>query len=420
MLFDAFEVRTGSGVSSATSDCQLAVPLLLPAGSIGVYKVDYRGFVQLAAEDTVELLITHAAGEDRLAITGAYQDDVSFTDTIASSRTGTLNAEVRLTLRSADVQAEASAVLDSIDVAEIGFTSLQSVSDSVARIAEQRTALSTHLGTSASMLLGFDQRVDAATEVGVVAASGATTVGANARWRSDTGLTLSGGAAYVRQSVGDVDLRGSALLAAAIRYVQPGTGSLRPFAELAAWGSPELDTAFGRHYLNGAATSDTTASLLAGSLRVGALYTPRGPGGHADADEIAVSLSLAGSWLHVDGYAESQSTGNLFPVAVDGDSTSTRALKASIAWSGALGEALDFTLAAAGGRTLGGGARVRADVDWIGRVSEASDSVSFVEYAGRVGYRINSRTTLDAFVFGSRGSRIGSETRVGAAIRIAL
>ncbi len=420
VLFDTFEVTAGNGVNNATSVCQLTLPVALPTGSIGVYKVDYRGFAMLLAQQEAELLITHAAGVDRFAVSGPYDDDLTFTDTLASSPGGGLDAEVRLNLRSADELAEAIALLDSIDVAEIGFTSLQSVSASVARIAQQRVALSTHLSTSADMLLGFNQRVDAPTEVGALAATGSATVGANARWRNDSGLTLSGGAAYVRQSVVDVDLRGSALLAAAIRYVHPSASALRPFAEVAAWGSPELDTSYGRHYLNGAATSDASASLLAGSLRVGALYTPHEPRGPADSNEIAVSLSITRSWLRVDGYAETASADNLFPVTASGDRTSTRAVKAAVAWSVSVGEQFEFTLALAGGRTFGGGARVTTDVDWIGRVAEAPSSVTFLEYAARIGYRISASTTLDAFVFGTQGSKIESETQVGAAIRIAL
>ena len=420
VLFDAFDVTTGGGVSTSTSVCRLVLPVALPAGSIGVYKVDYRGFAMLLAQQDAELLITHAGGLDRLAVTGPYDDDLNFTNTLASDVSGSLAAEVRLNLRSADELAEALALLDSIDVAEIGFTSLQSVNASVARIAQQRVAVTTHLSTSADMLLGFNQRLDGPTEVGALAAVGSATVGANGRWRSDSGFTVSGGAAYVRQSAAEVDLRGAALLAAGLRYLQPDAARLRPFAELAVWGAPDFDTTAGRHYLNGAGATDTAGSLLAGSLRVGALYAPHAPGANAGSTELLVSLSVARSWLHVDGYAEVGGAGNLFPVSASAERTSTRVLKAAVAWSEALGDQLDFTLALAGGRTYGGGARVSTQVDWIGRVAEAPSQVSFLEYAARIGYRINPHTTLDAFVFGTKGSKIGSEAQVGAAIRIAL
>src|ERR1700730_13440427 len=49
VLFDHFSVAGGNGIPGETGICSLQVSMTVPAGSVGVYKVDYRGFAHLAA-----------------------------------------------------------------------------------------------------------------------------------------------------------------------------------------------------------------------------------------------------------------------------------------------------------------------------------------------------------------------------------
>jgi len=65
ILFDSFKVEAGgsTGLDMDRKSCNLSVPLVLPAGySIGVYKVDYRGFAQLSEKQHSELLVDYALG----------------------------------------------------------------------------------------------------------------------------------------------------------------------------------------------------------------------------------------------------------------------------------------------------------------------------------------------------------------------
>ena len=66
ILFDNFVVEAGpsSGIPVASKVCDLRIPLHLPAGtSLGVYRVDYRGFAAVAKKQEAQLSVTYALGK---------------------------------------------------------------------------------------------------------------------------------------------------------------------------------------------------------------------------------------------------------------------------------------------------------------------------------------------------------------------
>lgn len=66
ILFDSFLVTMTEGGETARAWCRLHIPLPLPPGmSIGVYKVDYRGFVHLAQQQQFEFEITYGFNDGR-------------------------------------------------------------------------------------------------------------------------------------------------------------------------------------------------------------------------------------------------------------------------------------------------------------------------------------------------------------------
>lgn len=414
VLFDDFSVTAGGGSGSARSICNLQVPVKLPTGAVGVYKVDYRGFAFLSTQQSSELIVKHALGSDRSVIEGPFDGDLSFTDTIGGGLSGTIDSEIVLEVRSAAELEEALALLDSVDLAEIGFTTVASVEASMNKLAEQRVAVATHLSTTADMLLGLNQPIEGSNRAGALAAAGSATIGANGRWNLDGGFSLVGGAAYVAQSAGGVDVDGSALFAGAIRYVYPGASAFRPFAEAGLWGSPDLGMHFSRPYLNGVGEGDASGSLVGVYGRVGVLYAPN------PTNEIAFSGTLARNWLHVGGYAEPGGPGNLFPATFSAGTSTSDVAKATVAWTGTITEKVDFTLSAAVGHAFGGSGKVAANVDWIGGVTGTAGNLTFVEYGARVGWKVTPNTTLDAFVFGTTGDKIGSHTLFGGAVRVAF
>jgi hypothetical protein len=135
VLFDNFAVTGGTGVGVASTACDLQIPLPLPEGfSMGVYKVDYRGFARLQSGQTAELKVDYGFGASgwfksmRRALTGPVEDDYIFSETIGGglmARAGCgpkaiLNLRAALAIRATPTPAETTISLDSLDGAPVG------------------------------------------------------------------------------------------------------------------------------------------------------------------------------------------------------------------------------------------------------------------------------------------------------------
>ena len=136
VLFDAFTIQTLSrdGKGSKQIRCELRIPLHLQDGfSLGVYRVDYRGFAHLAAQQSSELTVNYALGSDKKGrrfqrkLNGDYDADFLFSENIGAGlmkRAGcgdaaVLNVSIVLALN-AQPFGEAAAGLDSSDGAPKG------------------------------------------------------------------------------------------------------------------------------------------------------------------------------------------------------------------------------------------------------------------------------------------------------------
>jgi hypothetical protein len=417
IFFDNFVVTAGSGGKSTdTSTCNVHVPVQLPkADSIGVYKVDYRGGVQLVAGQTAQLTVAPGVGPVlHHTFQGDDQEDYFLSQLVGSGRTGGIDLSMTLDLE-ADQLGDALAALDSADVTTVDYTSFSSVSAAIDELAAERAAVITHLGGSADLLLGFTDPIDGSDDARLLAAAGSAMVGAQSHQDLGGGFTLLTGAAYVQEAVGGADVSGFPLLAGGIRYIRPDAQTLRPFAEAGVWGSPDLAMHFSRQYENSLgvvdSSGDASGSLLGVYGRLGVLYAPN------PTNEIVFSGTLSQSWLRVGAYAEPGSAGNLFPATVAASSSSSEVAKATVAWTSAVTSQFDFTLSAAAGRTFGGARNVIANVDWVGPVTGSVSDLTFIEYGARVGWKLTPNATLDGFVFGTTGDKIGTHTQYGGAIR---
>jgi hypothetical protein len=135
ILFDSFMVSGGAGGDAVRRQaCDLQVPLRLPEGySLGVYRVDYRGFAHLSGKETADLRVDYGLGPRdkgrrfQRKIKGRHDSDFIFTENIGAGlmrrvgcgETAVLNVSLQLTLN-ADNPSEAMATLDSADGAPKG------------------------------------------------------------------------------------------------------------------------------------------------------------------------------------------------------------------------------------------------------------------------------------------------------------
>ncbi len=134
IMFDQFTVASsGASVSGMQRKvCRISAPLNLPADySIGVYKVDYRGFAKLAAKQESELDVQYFLGPRnnqhgrvfKRKIKGPHEDDYLFTETIGAGQmkrvgcgtAAVLNVSITLGLDGNLSAGEAMASLDTTD-----------------------------------------------------------------------------------------------------------------------------------------------------------------------------------------------------------------------------------------------------------------------------------------------------------------
>ena len=139
ILFDQFTVENGAASASVPPRkiCRISAPLNLPANhSIGVYKVDYRGFAKLVAKQEAALDVQYFLGPHdnqrgrvfKRKVKGPHEDDFLFTETIGAGQMkragcGTaaiLNVGITLSL-DGDLRAgDAMSSLDTTDAAPGG------------------------------------------------------------------------------------------------------------------------------------------------------------------------------------------------------------------------------------------------------------------------------------------------------------
>lgn len=139
ILFDQFTVES-SGISVSGKQrkvCRISSPLNIPANySIGVYKVDYRGFAKLVTKQETELDVQYFLGPHdnehgrvfKRKIKGPHEGDYLFTETIGAGQmkrvgcgaAAMLDVGIILSL-DGDLRAgEAMASLDTTDAAPGG------------------------------------------------------------------------------------------------------------------------------------------------------------------------------------------------------------------------------------------------------------------------------------------------------------
>jgi hypothetical protein len=86
-----FNDLTVEGSGQAAVECSIDVPLDLPDGvSLGVYRVDYRGFASLKKKEVATLQVSYELGPKgngrhfKRSVRGAMDDDFAFTENIGA------------------------------------------------------------------------------------------------------------------------------------------------------------------------------------------------------------------------------------------------------------------------------------------------------------------------------------------------
>ncbi len=136
VLFDNFVVEAGgqTGAAIDRSICRLHIPLQLPPNSsIGVYKVDYRGFALLGQRQRFELEVVYGFNDGRdhsyrRQIPGNHSGEFIFSQTLGAGlirrvgcgATAALDIEATITVNANGQEPFITATMDTLDGAPRG------------------------------------------------------------------------------------------------------------------------------------------------------------------------------------------------------------------------------------------------------------------------------------------------------------
>lgn len=410
----AFDEMKAYPVVNGNAACHLEVQTDDAPGVIAVYSADFRGFV--APEDTATFRVTHNGVTDEVVlydeldgITGDFM-----TTYVGTTLDGRLITDIDLSLASTDNLSFAK--LDTLDYNRLGWTTLADVDASLDELSTARTALVTHLGATAALLTGGNQPLTSPDGIGVIGAVGSHTIGVTGQATIGDGWSLAAGIASASQETGGVAVD-TLLASGEVRYLAPEAGGApRWFGIAGVTAAPNMGLDFTRFYDDG---SDDGATVT--SATHGRLYTAYGEAGmlfEADAsNSFALSGEVAQSWLGIDGYSETFSLDNLFPISVADTDGRFLTLKAKANWTTALTDDVDLTLSGAVGHTFAD-ADFDADVMFAGTRGVAGTSEAFAELGARVGWAVNDLTSVDLFTNASFGAETGSHVQAGAGFKM--
>jgi len=309
-------------------------------------------------------------------------------------------------------------VLRYVDGVGGGMTTRQSVQSSLDNLAkDQRGAMAQQHGLIAP-LLGADKPIEETNEAGVFAAGGSITSGGFARVSTGSGFSILGGLAYAEEDYGDAEVKHGVTGAVAMRYVgQPLTPALQPVLEGGGWITRNADFEFARTYGNGAGTATgrgtTEGDLSYVYARLGMLFT------YGAGDQIFASAEVGRERMKFDAYSETFSSANPFEAHISAGTNTLELMKLRLAWSHRYSSLLDSTVWVAGVWDLNYANQITATVPGFGTLSALSPSDdAWLEYGGRVGFKLSRDITLDSFVTGVSGTD-GIDTRLhgGGALR---
>jgi hypothetical protein len=411
IFFDDTIADVGGTVPATSASCAASVAVVVPVGTIGVYKVDTRGFVNQSASDEATYSVTYASHTQSAVLNDSLNDSVPVTQYFATGPSSSFDGTFAL-----DVYGTGDAGIDTVDVLA-GYTTLGSVQASIDSLSFQQTSIVTRLAAAGEDLGGGPTALGARNYLSQFGAGGSDSFGLGGHYNLGGGFSVTGGLGYSDQSTAGASFT-VPLLSASIGYLQPGPGMIRPFASLGATLAPGLSATYSRHYSDGTRDGQTIeertrGNLMGFSAMAGMLFAPS-----AD-DEITFSASLTHSWLGSDGVAETIGNTNLFPASIAAGTTNFDRAKAGLTWKRRLAPAWDLTLSAALGETFAHDPVV-ADVAFVGRVVGDPINDAFAESGAQIDWHVSGNATASAYVLGATGTQSGTHLQVGEALKVAF
>jgi hypothetical protein len=395
LLFDELFVESADFEDKGrVATCDIAVPLVgVPKGTIAVYTADYRGFLKIDEGSDASIGIENHGSTLGEEYEGPFEEDFTYLGMAASDGDSTLRSRATIDLTGAEGEDELG-IIDSAEYVEVGRITL----------GTDQMAIATHIGASTELLTGANQGLEGPDEFGIFGGVGSAQLGGTARFNLADGFSILGGASLISQGYETSEAAG-AVGAVAVRWVQPGVTSFRPFAEGGVTlGGLQLN-------FNDVPGGDESTGVLLGSVHV------RG-GVEAALDDIN-TVTLAGSIqetvMGVRGYTLTD--GGPFTADMPDQAGYFTKLKASASWRAQVTSDIDVEATGAVGALISHG-EVVADVDGLGVVTATAPASMFVEYGVRAGWNLAPGSRVEGFVQGSTSNDYGTHAQIGAAYKL--
>lgn len=407
VFYDAFFVN-----DAGSQTCNWTQPTALPSDVFGVYTAEYRGGV---GPDAYASLTTDHNGTTTTTDLTA-NDEFYVKQYIGSNADGDLVDDLTL-----DIDSEDSTVyLDTADYALLGTTTLSAARGSLTDLATAETGIVTHLTATSGLLTGESDPFAEQNSVGIVGAVGSHIVGVDGHAVIGDGLTLDAGLAGFDQEANNLAMNGL-LAAGKLRYITPDTGGARWFGAIGLAGSPNMALDLTRDYATDyvdpdhpdmtSATSRTHATLISLSGEAGVLV------GLGNDSAMRLSGEVSQNWLSVDGFSETFSEDNLFPLSTDDHTSGFTIVKGKAAWQLALTDGVHLDLSAALGQTFAND-DYDAEIAFIGPLNVSGVSETFAEAEARLGWAMTSNADLEVFGRGTFGTESGTHLQAGSELRL--
>ncbi|MBK9081970.1 MAG: hypothetical protein IPL88_07815 [Rhizobiales bacterium] len=297
-----------------------------------------------------------------------------------------------------------------------GVTTRDAVQDSVDRLAQDRGGQMIAGRVTPHVLLGGNEQVNCTPCFSAFGSVGSFSAGAHGRLALGDNLTILMGAAYGQRESRGYDVLSSGTFALSARYDFVDWGGSRPFVEAGGYLSPADQLRYRRRYANGAGTAVGLGSTHATS------YTVFGRLGWvwrlSPIDEVAVMADVSHTAQRVRSYVEQASAQNPFDAVVSGGTDRMNAARIGAQWTHLFAGKVEANVNLGLVRTFGSKSGLNIAVTGFGAFSPTIRNVTFVEYGGRLGFRLAPNKIIDVFANAQSGPQpVGTQVHGGVAYR---
>jgi hypothetical protein len=132
-------------------------------------------------------------------------------------------------------------------------------------------------------------------------------------------------------------------------------------------------------------------------------------------------VDIGRSWMQTGGYTEQTTAVNPFPASADTGLQTLNVARFGGQYTHLFFGAVEANVSAAVAHGFGAGAGTFVNVYDFGPIAPgAVPNSTWLEYGGRVGYRVSNNLVVDAFLLGTAGGEVGNTLHGGIALRFAF